>query len=52
MLLKGYEIWLDDLGRWCVYCEKSPYTKESDHKVFNTKKEAKEFAKRHKEESS
>ena len=48
--MKGYEIWKDDLGRWCVYCEESPYSKESDHKVYRTKKEAVNAAKKHKEE--
>ena len=47
--MKNYEIWKDDLGRWCVHCKDSPYSKEADHKVYGTKKDAEEAAKRHKE---
>ena len=47
--MKGCEIWKDDLGRWCVRNEESPYSKESDHKVYGAKVEAQQAARRHKE---
>ena len=45
----GYEIWKDDLGRWCVRNEESPYSKESDHKTYGSRAEAERAATRHKE---
>jgi hypothetical protein len=29
----GYEIFKDNLGRWCYYFTKSPYSRDSDHKI-------------------
>ena len=40
---KGYEIWKDDLGRWCVYNPNSRYDRSSDHKVFYTLEQVKEY---------
>ena len=47
--MKGYETWKDDLGRWCVHCEDSSYSRGSDHRVYGLKAEAEKAAKRHKE---
>ena len=47
--MDGYKIWRDDLGRWCVHNENSPYSKESDHKIYGSRAEAERAAKRHKE---
>ena len=47
--MKNYEIWKDDLGRWCVHCKDSPYSKESDHKIYHSREEAARAAERHRE---
>jgi hypothetical protein len=40
---KGWEIFRDSLLRWCIYNQKSQYSRESDHIVVNgTLKDAKE----------
>jgi predicted DNA-binding transcriptional regulator AlpA len=39
---KGIEIWRDDLGRFCVHNPESPYSRESDHRVYGALKEAKQ----------
>ena len=36
--------WKDDLGRWCVHNQESKYSKESDYKIYGTKKEAERAA--------
>lgn len=41
MLYKNFEIWQDNLGRWCVYNTESLYSRESDHKIFGSLKDAK-----------
>jgi hypothetical protein len=40
---KGYEIFRDDLGRWCVYNPMSKYSRDSDHRVFFSLEQAKEY---------
>ncbi len=47
--MKGYQIWKDDLGRWCVSSEESAYSKESDHKIYGAREEAEQAAKRHRD---
>lgn len=42
--MKGFEIWQDNLGRWCVHNEESPYGRESDRRIYGTKREAEEAA--------
>jgi len=49
-MIKGFDIWKDDLGRWCVHCKESPYSRESDHRTFRTKKEAEAFARQWKDD--
>ena len=41
MIYKNFEIWQDDLGRWCVHNLESPYSRESDHKIFSSLEDAK-----------
>ena len=43
-IVPGFEVWEDDLGRWCVYNEDSPYSRESDHQVFGNLWDAIEYA--------
>jgi hypothetical protein len=45
----GFDIWKDDLGRWCVHTQESKYSKESDYKIYGTKKEAEKAASFYKE---
>jgi hypothetical protein len=40
---KGYEIWKDDLGRWCVYNPMSKYSRDSDYRAFGSLEQAKEY---------
>jgi len=40
---KGYEIWQDDLGRWCVHNPSSKYSRDSDHRTFGTLQQAKNY---------
>jgi hypothetical protein len=40
----GFDIWKDDLGRWCVHDQESKYSKETDHRIYGTKKEAERAA--------
>ena len=42
-MYKGYKIYKNNLGRWCVHNSQSPYGKESDHKVFGTPQQCKEY---------
>jgi len=42
-MYKGYKIYKNNLGRWCVHNSQSPYGKESDHKVFGTQQQCKEY---------
>lgn len=41
MLYKGFEIWRDNLGRWCVHNPESPYSRENDQKIFGSLDDAK-----------
>jgi len=38
---KGFEIYQDDLGRWCVYNPKSSYSRDCDSLVFGSLQQAK-----------
>jgi len=40
---KGYEIWQDDLGRWCVHNPSSRYSRDSDHRTFGTLRQARDY---------
>jgi hypothetical protein len=40
---KGYEIDRDNLGRVTVYNPNSPYSRDSDHRIFGTIKDAKQY---------
>ena len=35
-----YDVWQDDLGRWCVHNKDSKYSKESDHRIYGSKEDA------------